>query len=82
MKIEKLKAKTNKELIAEYESKKQKVFAYQLDLKSGKEKDSSKLKTMKRDIARILTLININNTINEVLTTEAVKEAPVKEETK
>ena len=37
---------------------------------------------MKRDIARILTLININKTIKEVLSTEAVKEAEVKEESK
>ncbi len=82
MKIEKLKSKTTKELVAEYESKKNKLFAYQLDLKSGKEKDSSKVKIMKRDIARILTLININKTIKEVLSTEAVKEAEVKEESK
>lgn|GEM_PF-1902170 len=58
MKIEKLKAKTIEELVTTLTDKRQKLHTYELELKSGKEKDTGKVKVMRRDIARILTLIN------------------------
>lgn len=58
MKIEKLKAKTIEELVTTLKEKRLKLHAYELELKSGKEKDTGKVKVMRRDIARMLTLIN------------------------
>jgi ribosomal protein L29 len=71
MRIEKYKSKTVEALINDFQEKQIKLHAYQLDLKSGKEKDTSKVKGFKHDIARILTLINVKNLSGEII--EAVK---------
>jgi len=58
MKISKIKALKTEELKKEYSEKQAKYKQYQLDLKSAKEKDFAKAKFLRRDIARILTLLN------------------------
>jgi large subunit ribosomal protein L29 len=72
MKIEKLKAKTTEELVTTLNDKRVKLHNYELELKSGKEKDTGKVKVMRRDIARILTLLNQKSL--EQLPTEEKKE--------
>jgi len=79
MKIEKLKAKTIEELVTTLNDKRLKLHTYELELKSGKEKDTGKVKVMRRDIARILTLINQKSleqpqeTVKEEVETETKK---------
>jgi|OpeIllAssembly_1097287.scaffolds.fasta_scaffold116612_3 ribosomal protein L29 len=66
MKIAKLKSKSLKELKVEWEQRIAKLHAYELDLKSGKEKDTSKVKGLRHDVARILTLLTQKQGIAEV----------------
>lgn len=61
MKLNKIKTYNLTELNKEYKEKILKLKQYELDCKSGKEKDSSKIKLYRRDVARILTLINQKN---------------------
>lgn len=70
MRMDKIKAMSIAELKKEYLEKKAKLNSYQLDIKSGKEKDTAKVKSMKKDIARILTVIQLKTMASEV--TEAV----------
>jgi len=88
MKLNKLKTYNLVELKKEYKEKVEKLNLYSLDLKSGKEKDSAKVRTLRKDVARILTLINQRNDFEEAeevivkeVKVEAKKEV-VKEETK
>jgi ribosomal protein L29 len=64
MKLKKLKTYNSVELLKEYKEKQSKFKEYKLDLKSGKEKDSGKVKILRRDIARILTLMKIKDLEN------------------
>lgn len=66
MRIDKIKAMSVAELQKEYLEKKAKLISYQLDLKSGKEKDTAKVKSMKKDVARILTVIQLKSMASEV----------------
>lgn len=84
MKLNKLKTYNLVELKKEYKEKVEKLNLYALDLKSGKEKDSAKLRTLRRDVARILTLINLRNDFEqaEQVIIEEVKVENKKEEVK
>ena len=66
MRTDKIKAMTVAALKKEYLEKKTKLNSYQLDLKSGKEKDTAKVKSMRRNIARILTVIQLKSMASEV----------------
>ncbi len=72
MRIDKYKSKSLAELNTDLQEKKVKLHAYQLDIKSGKEKDTAKVKYMRKDIARISTISNIKQITGEVL--KAVEE--------
>jgi len=67
MRTEKLRTKTISELQKEYTEKKAKLYQYQLDLKSAKEKDTAKVKFLRKDIARILTIISTKRLAGEAL---------------
>lgn len=88
MKLNKLKTYNLVELKKEYKEKVEKLNLYSLDLKSGKEKDSAKVRTLRKDVARILTLINQRKDFEEaeeVIVKEVKvekKAVEVKEETK
>lgn len=91
MKLNKLKTYNLVELKKEYKEKVEKLNLYSLDLKSGKEKDSAKVRTLRKDVARILTLISQRNDFEEaeeVIVKEVkadkveVKKEEVKEEVK
>ena len=66
MRIEKIKAMTIAELQKENAERQTKLHLYQLDIKSGKEKDTSKVKSMRHDIARIQTMINLKTVTTEI----------------
>mgnify|MGYP000970320591 CR=1 FL=1 len=66
MRIEKIKAMSIVELQKEFTERKTKLNTYLLDIKSGKEKNTAKAKEMKKDIARILTIINLKTMAGEV----------------
>ena len=65
MKLNKIRTYNLKELTKEYKEKALKLKQYELDLKSGKEKDSAKVKTLRRDVARILTVMVQKNELEE-----------------
>lgn len=77
MKIAKLKSKSIKELKVEIEQRTAKLHAYELDLKSGKEKDTSKVKGLRHDIARVLTLLTQKQSITESIPGSDIKEEEV-----
>jgi len=77
MRQSKLKTLNLRELKSEYKEKQEKYKQYYLDLKSGKEKDGSKVKFLRRDIARILTSIQKKGIEPEAEVKE-VKEIKVK----
>ena len=81
MKLNKLKTYNLTELNKEYKEKALKLKQYELDCKSGKEKDSSKIKLYRRDVARILTLLNQKSQLEEVeAIIEDIKASKKKEE--
>jgi len=82
MKLNKIKTYNLTELNKEYKEKILKLKQYELDCKSGKEKDSSKIKLYRRDVARILTLINQKNLLveDEVKSEIKLKKEEKKEE--
>lgn len=82
MRIEKLKTKSIEELIKEADEKKIKLYAYKLDLKSGKEKDTGKVKFLKKDIARILTIISTKRLAGEAVPQVKSEEPKIKTEVK
>ena len=85
MRTEKLRTKTITELQKDYSEKKSKLYQYQLDLKSGKEKDTAKVKFLRKDIARILTMITTKRLAGEAppqVQSEVPKEEQVLEEEK
>jgi len=81
MRAEKLKIKTITDLQKDYTEKKSKLYTYQLDLKSGKEKDTAKVKFLRKDIARILTIITTKRLAGEDVP-QVESEEPKKEEVK
>jgi len=79
MKLNKLRTLNVTELVKEYKEKTLKLTQYELDLKSGKEKDSAKVKTYRRDVAKILTLLNQKVQLEEVESiVEKIKESTTK----
>lgn len=69
------------ELKKEYAEKQGKLIAYKLDLKSAKEKDTSKVKVLKRDVARILTVLKLKSLAGEI-TAAVANEVKVSAEAK
>ena len=89
MKLNKLKTFNIAELSKEYKEKALKLKQYELDLKSGKEKDSAKVKFLRRDVSRILTLINqkiqlelVESVIEDIKKLDKMTEKEPKEEVK
>ena len=80
MNLKKLKTYNLKELQKEYIDRANKLKEYELNLRSGKEKDTSKVKHLRRDVARVLTLLNTTEFLakldSEVV---ATKEPKIKE---
>lgn len=58
MKIQELNQKSQEELKAILEEKKEKLSQLKLDLASGKVKNIREIREDKKDIARILTILN------------------------
>lgn len=58
MKTETLRKKDKKDLVTDLEAKQKELAEIRFDLKIGKEKDASRVKKLKKDVARLLTIIN------------------------
>ena len=58
MKTETLRKKDKNTLVTDLSSKQKELADLKFDLKIGKEKDSSRVKKLKKDVARMLTIKN------------------------
>lgn len=61
MKIEELRKKTKEELRKMFEDSGEKLGQLKFDLASGKVKNITEIRRLKKEIARILTTLRINN---------------------
>jgi ribosomal protein L29 len=66
MKTEAIRKKDQNDITADLKAKQKEVVDLKFDLKIAKEKDYSRVKKIKKDIARILTVINESKTMNLV----------------
>lgn len=66
MKTEAIRKKDQAEINTDLKAKQKEVVDLKFDLKIAKEKDYSRVKKIKKDIARILTVINESKTMNLV----------------
>ena len=83
MTLNKLKTYNSTELSKEYKETQEKFKKYKIDLKSGKEKDSAKIKTLRKNVAQILTLLKQKEfepkeELVEVETTKEIKKKSIK----
>ena len=83
MTLNKLKTYNSTELSKEYKETQEKFKKYKIDLKSGKEKDSAKIKTLRKNVAQILTLLKqkefeLKEELVEVETTKEIKKKSIK----
>jgi large subunit ribosomal protein L29 len=58
MKIKELRKKTNEELLKLLQDKKSQVVQFKINISSGNVKNVRELRETKKDISRILTLLN------------------------
>jgi len=61
MKPKDLKQKSNQELVSLLSENREKLRQFRFDLSAGKVKDIRSIRGLKKDIARILTLISLKN---------------------
>jgi len=66
MKTEAIRKKEQKDINEDLKTKQKELVELKFDLKIAKEKDYSRVKKLKKDIARILTIINESKTMNLV----------------
>lgn len=76
--MKKFKKMNKKELSDELEKTREELYEAQFNVRVGKQKDYAQIKTYKKDIARILTLLNQHKEKKEVKDTEKEKEVKKK----
>jgi ribosomal protein L29 len=73
MKTEIIRKKDIKEINDDLKLKQRELIDLKFDLKIGKEKDYSKVKKIRREVAKILTIIKENNTMNLVKESDKIE---------
>jgi ribosomal protein L29 len=73
MKTAIIRKKDTKELNEELRLKQRELIDLKFDIKIAQEKDYSKVKKIRRDIAKILTIIKENNTMNLVKESDKIE---------
>jgi ribosomal protein L29 len=73
MKTAIIRKKDSKELNEELKLKQRELMDLKFDIKIAQEKDYSKVKKIRRDVAKILTIIKENNTMNLVKESDKIE---------